>query len=309
MPSRALGAFSPTGELVGIARDFDADLSVPGGADVPAAGVTAVGVLSHHRRQGHLTRLMDDPAPVHGRSRHRGRPPRRRRVADLRALRVRPGHRRVRVRHRHSHARASATEPSGAIEVVMPGDLRPELERVHELRRRRTPGAISRAPRGLGALCRRAIVARASRTTRARSAARCGAIAAGEVQGAVAYKVDRQLGAEPPRRQGRGHPARGRDARGRARAVAAPVRDRLDRHRHGRQPRRRRPAAADAGRRPLARSCRPVRLHLGAAARRPCRPGRSSFPARRSGGGRGRRPTGLRVRAVEHRARLPTGPR
>src|SRR5688572_26950298 len=56
---RSLGAFSTSGELVGFARDFDAQLSVPGGADVAAAGVTAVGVLSHHRRQGHLTRLMD----------------------------------------------------------------------------------------------------------------------------------------------------------------------------------------------------------------------------------------------------------
>ena len=33
--------------------------AVPGGADVPAGGVTAVGVVSHHRRQGHLTRLME----------------------------------------------------------------------------------------------------------------------------------------------------------------------------------------------------------------------------------------------------------
>ncbi len=35
--------------------------------------------------------------------------------------------------------------------------------------------------------------------------------------------------------------------------------------------------------------------------------GRSSFPARRSGGGRGRRPAGLRRRAVEHRARSRRG--
>src|SRR5436190_8214045 len=55
---RALGAFSDQGELVGFARDFDADLAVPGGGDIAAGAVTGVGVLSHHRRQGHLTRLM-----------------------------------------------------------------------------------------------------------------------------------------------------------------------------------------------------------------------------------------------------------
>src|SRR5687767_11710937 len=58
-PDRCHGAFSSAGELVGLARDFDAALSVPGGAEVPAAGVTAVGVLSNHRRRGHLTRLME----------------------------------------------------------------------------------------------------------------------------------------------------------------------------------------------------------------------------------------------------------
>src|SRR5690242_14274317 len=57
--STSLGAFAGSGELVGFARDFPTSLSVPGGADVDAAGVTAVGVLSHHRRQGHLTRLME----------------------------------------------------------------------------------------------------------------------------------------------------------------------------------------------------------------------------------------------------------
>ena len=140
---RSYGAFSPSGDLVGFARDFAAALSVPGGADVDAAGVTAVGVLSHHRRQGHLTRRMgtqlrtlaDRGTPValllaaewaiYGRF---GYGPAVDAVGfDIAAREV-----------------ALVAPPSGSIEVVRPDDLRPELERVHELRRRRTPGAITR---------------------------------------------------------------------------------------------------------------------------------------------------------------------
>ena len=45
----------------------------PAAPTSPPAGVTAVGVLSHHRRQGHLTRLMDAQLASHGRARHRRR--------------------------------------------------------------------------------------------------------------------------------------------------------------------------------------------------------------------------------------------
>jgi predicted acetyltransferase len=144
-PARCLGAFSPAGELVGLARDFDADLSVPGGADVPAAGVTAVGVLSNHRRRGHLTRLMEHQLrtmadrgtavgllvaaewPIYGRYGYGPAIDALGFEIDARTFRVR-------------------SQPTGTIEVVMPDQLRPGLEQVHELRRRRTPGAISREP-------------------------------------------------------------------------------------------------------------------------------------------------------------------
>jgi predicted acetyltransferase len=43
--------------MCGVARSFATDLTVPGGA-VPAAAVSAVGVLPTHRRQGHLSGLM-----------------------------------------------------------------------------------------------------------------------------------------------------------------------------------------------------------------------------------------------------------
>jgi predicted acetyltransferase len=142
-PDRSYGAFAPSGQLVGFARDFGAALSVPGGADVDAAGVTGVGVLSNHRRQGHLSRLMG--AQLHALA-DRGTP-----VALLIAAEWA-----IYGRFGYgpaidalgfdvdSRTAALTAPPSGRIEIVRPDELRPELERVHELRRRRTPGAITR---------------------------------------------------------------------------------------------------------------------------------------------------------------------
>ncbi|MBV9039446.1 MAG: GNAT family N-acetyltransferase [Acidimicrobiia bacterium] len=53
----ALAAFEE-GRIVATAGDWDMRLTVPGGSDVHAPGVTAVGVLPTHRRQGLLTALM-----------------------------------------------------------------------------------------------------------------------------------------------------------------------------------------------------------------------------------------------------------
>ena len=50
------GAFADK-ELVGVCHWFPTRLATPG-EPLDAAGVTAVSVLSNHRRQGHLTRLM-----------------------------------------------------------------------------------------------------------------------------------------------------------------------------------------------------------------------------------------------------------
>jgi predicted acetyltransferase len=54
---RTFGAFVD-GELVGTATSFAADLVVPGGAPVPSAAVTRVGVLPTHTRRGILRALM-----------------------------------------------------------------------------------------------------------------------------------------------------------------------------------------------------------------------------------------------------------
>lgn len=56
-PERSLGVWDG-GTCVGSAGAFTFRLSVPGGALVPAAGVTMVGVSPTHRRRGVLTSLM-----------------------------------------------------------------------------------------------------------------------------------------------------------------------------------------------------------------------------------------------------------
>ncbi len=55
---RMLGAFDADGVLCGTTGAFSQNLTLPGGARVPVAGVTAVGVLPTHRRRGVLTALM-----------------------------------------------------------------------------------------------------------------------------------------------------------------------------------------------------------------------------------------------------------
>jgi predicted acetyltransferase len=54
---RSLGVWDGA-EVVGTAGAFDFRLTVPGGASVPAAGVTMVGVSATHRRRGVLTSMM-----------------------------------------------------------------------------------------------------------------------------------------------------------------------------------------------------------------------------------------------------------
>jgi predicted acetyltransferase len=56
-PERMLGAYAD-GALAGTTADFPLTLTIPGG-ELPAAGVTSVGVLPSHRRRGALTRLME----------------------------------------------------------------------------------------------------------------------------------------------------------------------------------------------------------------------------------------------------------
>jgi predicted acetyltransferase len=56
-PGRTFGAFAGT-TIVGTTTSWGSDLTVPGGAVLPMAAVTAVGVRTDHRRRGALTGLM-----------------------------------------------------------------------------------------------------------------------------------------------------------------------------------------------------------------------------------------------------------
>ena len=57
VPGRSLGAFD-SGRCVGTLRSLDLEVTVPGGAAVPAERVTNVAVLGSHRRRGLLSRMM-----------------------------------------------------------------------------------------------------------------------------------------------------------------------------------------------------------------------------------------------------------
>ena len=143
-PAECHGAFSSSGALVGIVRWFRDDVCVPGGT-LPTAAVTAVAVLPTHRRQGHLTRLMNAQLehihrsgvpiatlvaaewPIYGRF---GYGPAMDACAyeiDVAAARFRDG-------------------ATGSIELVSPAELLPHLEGAHTARWSRTPGSLRRHP-------------------------------------------------------------------------------------------------------------------------------------------------------------------
>src|SRR5436853_6679199 len=59
------------GHMVGVSRTYSFELTMPGGAFLPAAAVSWVSVLPTHRRRGVLTRLM---AAMHDDARARDEP-------------------------------------------------------------------------------------------------------------------------------------------------------------------------------------------------------------------------------------------
>src|ERR1043166_7761534 len=58
LPAERVHAAFDEGAIVGGAGAYLFETTVPGGAQVPTAGVMAVGVLPTHRRRGALTKLM-----------------------------------------------------------------------------------------------------------------------------------------------------------------------------------------------------------------------------------------------------------
>jgi len=146
---RALFAVTAEGRPVGTAAAYSFELTLPGETVVPVPGVTAVGVLPSHRRQGALTAMV------------------RQHFADARArgeflsvllaseavIYRRFGygpatttHRLTVARHQAAFAapRATAGPVPGSIEVLRRADCADILEDVYDRYRRTRPGALSR---------------------------------------------------------------------------------------------------------------------------------------------------------------------
>ncbi|MFD8780769.1 GNAT family N-acetyltransferase [Kitasatospora sp. NPDC059599] len=152
---RALLAVSPEGKPVGTAGAYSFELTLPGGAAVPVAGVTAVGVLPTHRRRGVLTAMMRhqlaevrergeflsvllaSEASIYGRF---GYGP----ATYTRRLTV-PRHRAALAAPR---ARGAAEAfAAGSVEVLRRAECGELLEEVYDRYRRVQPGALSRPHR------------------------------------------------------------------------------------------------------------------------------------------------------------------
>ncbi|MFD6432432.1 GNAT family N-acetyltransferase [Streptomyces venezuelae] len=152
---RGLLALADDGRPVGTAAAHSFELTLPGGALVPAPGVTAVGVLPTHRRQGVLSAMMRQQlvevrdrgeflavllaseAPIYGRFGYgpatyttRLTVPRGAAFADPRADRAR-----------------GRVGDSGSVEVLRRDACGEILEDVYDRYRRAQPGALSRPHR------------------------------------------------------------------------------------------------------------------------------------------------------------------
>ncbi|MFE5795466.1 GNAT family N-acetyltransferase [Streptomyces sp. NPDC056503] len=151
---RNLLALAPDGRPIGTAGAYSFELTLPGEAVVPVSGVTAVGVLPTHRRQGVLSAMM------------------RRQLAELRErgellsvllasealIYRRFGYgpatytQRITVpRHEAAFARPRALGAEdvrpGSVELLRRADCGELLEEVYDRYRRSQPGALSRPHR------------------------------------------------------------------------------------------------------------------------------------------------------------------
>ncbi|MFE2374738.1 GNAT family N-acetyltransferase [Streptomyces sp. NPDC059398] len=160
---RCLLALAADGRPVGTAAAYSFELTLPGDTLVPAAGVTAVGVLPSHRRQGVLSAMMRhqlaelrargeflsvllaSEAPIYGRF---GYGP----ATHTTQLTV-PHHKAaLAVPRVRTAADAPATGPengseSGSVEVLRRDECGEILEEVYDRYRRAQPGALSRPHR------------------------------------------------------------------------------------------------------------------------------------------------------------------
>jgi predicted acetyltransferase len=143
-PGRTFGVHADDA-LVATATSFPSELALPGGAVLPMAAVTRVGVRADHTRRGLLTALMraqlDDAAA-------RGEP-----LASLRASEARiygrfgygvaTRGRSVRVRADPTLVRPDAPR-GGTVRLLQRDEIVPVLREVHERIALRRPGGITR---------------------------------------------------------------------------------------------------------------------------------------------------------------------
>ncbi|KQX12508.1 acetyltransferase [Streptomyces sp. Root431] len=156
---RNLLAVTADGRPVGTAGAYSFELTLPGGAVTPVAGVSGVGVLPSHRRQGvlsammrrqladvrtrgeYLSVLLASEAPIYGRF---GYGPatytRRLTVTRSQAAFAAP-------RARGAAADAGSGSGSGSVEVLRSAECGDILEEVYDRYRRAQPGALSRPHR------------------------------------------------------------------------------------------------------------------------------------------------------------------
>jgi predicted acetyltransferase len=145
MPPRSSVVVVDGDDLVGQAHYLDFELTVPGGAVLPTAGITWVGVAPTHRRRGLLRAMYTD---LHDRFAENGYP-----LAALTAteggIYGRFGYGPATVDtefsldRRFARFHRDAPDPGG-VRIVRPGEHRDDLAAIYDRYRRSTPGGLAR---------------------------------------------------------------------------------------------------------------------------------------------------------------------
>jgi predicted acetyltransferase len=145
MPPRSSVVVSDGADVVGMAHYLDLKLTVPGGAVVPTAGITWVGVAPTHRRRGLLRAMYTE---LHQRIADAGYP-----FAALTAseggIYGRFGYGPATIEteltldRRLARFHRDAPDPGG-VRIVRPREHRDELAAIYDRYRRGTPGGVER---------------------------------------------------------------------------------------------------------------------------------------------------------------------
>lgn len=145
MPSDGTVLACDGDDIVGMAHYLDMQLTVPGGAVLPMAGITIVGVAPTHRRRGILRAMYGE---LHNRIADARYP-----IAGLTASeggiygRFGYGPATIEVEfsvdRRFARFRDDAPDPGG-VRMVKPADHREDLEAIYERWRLQTPGGLAR---------------------------------------------------------------------------------------------------------------------------------------------------------------------